>query len=164
MDTFGGSDCNGQYGIQTSTKSNRDTGSGTWEIRSASKPNIGGSIKYGDKIQLINQYGTKSYLDTCGGSRGNFRLQTSKSPNRDSGSGTWQIKSASGTSIGESIRNGDKIHLINQFQTKSYLDTYVGFKGKYEVQTSTSPNRDSGSGTWEIVLEGCINQKGRFEG
>ena len=60
-----------------------------------------------------------------------------------------------GTRIGGFVQNGDKIHLINQFQTKSYLDTYVGFKGKYEVQTSTSPNRDSGSGTWEIVLEGC---------
>ena len=98
LDSFGGSDCNGQYGIQTSTKSNRDTGSGTWEIRSASKPNIGGSIKYGDKIQLINQYGRKSYLDTCGGYDGNYGLQTSLSPNRQSGSGTWEIKSASGTS------------------------------------------------------------------
>ena len=60
------------------------------------------------------------------------------------------------------VKNGDKIHLLNQFQTKSYLDTYVGLKGKYELQTSTSPNRDSGSGTWEIVLEGCINQKGKI--
>ena len=68
-----------------------------------------------------------------------------------------------GTSIGGSIKNGDKIHLINQFERKSYLDTYVGSKGKYELQTSTSPNRDSGSGTWEIVLEGCINyEKGKF--
>ena len=98
LDSFGGSDCNGQYGIQTSTNSNRDTGSGTWEIRSASEPNIGGSIKYGDKIQLINQYGRKSYLDTCGGSIGNYGLQTSLSPNRDRGSGTWEIKSARRTS------------------------------------------------------------------
>ena len=99
LDSSGGSDCNGQYGIQTSTNSNRDTGSGTWEIRHLlSKPNIGGSIKYGDKIQLINQYGRKSYLDTCGGYDGNYGLQTSLSPNRKSGSGTWEIKSARGTS------------------------------------------------------------------
>ena len=98
LDSLGGSDCNGQYGIQTSTKSNRDTGSGTWEIRAAFPSNIGGSVKYGDKIQLINQYGRKSYLDTCGGYDGNYGLQTSLSPNRQSGSGTWEIKSASGTS------------------------------------------------------------------
>ena len=159
LDSSGGSDCNGQYGIQTSTNSNRDTGSGTWEIRSASEPNIGGSIKYGDKILLRNQYGTKSYLDTCGGSKGNYRLQTSISPNRDSGSGTWEIKSARGTSIGESIRNGDKIHLINQYKTKSYLDAYGGFNGKYSLQTTANRNLDPGSRIWEIVLEGCINYR-----
>ena len=160
LDSYDWSDCNGgQYGIQTSKNSNRDTGSGTWEIRSASEPNIGGSIKYGDKILLRNQYGTKSYLDTCGGSRGNFRLQTSKSPNRDSGSGTWQIKSASGTSNGESIRNGDKIHLINQYETKSYLDAYGGFNGKYSLQTTANRNLDPKSRIWEIVLEGCINYR-----
>ena len=160
LDSYDWSDCNGgQYGIQTSKSSNRDTGSGTWEIRSASEPNIGGSIKYGDKILLRNQYGTKSYLDTCGGSRGNYRLQTSKSPNRDSGSGTWQIKSASGTSNGESIRNGDKIHLINQYETKSYLDAYGGFNGKYSIQTTANRNLDPGSHIWEIVLEGCINYR-----
>ena len=93
LDSLGGSDCNGQYGIQTSTKSNRDTGSGTWEIRAAFPSNIGGSVKYGDKIQLINQYGTKSYLDTCGSTfcSGKYALQTSTSHNRKSGSGTWEI-------------------------------------------------------------------------
>ena len=97
LDSSGGSDCNGQYGIQTSTNSHRDKGSGTWEIISAY--NIGGPIKYGDKIQLINQHGKKnSYLDTCGGANGNYGLQTSTSSNRDSGSGTWEIKSARETS------------------------------------------------------------------
>ena len=72
------------------------------------------------------------------------------------------ISTSLGTRIGGFVKNGDKIHLLNQFQTKSYLDTYVGLTGKYELQTSTSPNRDSGSGTWEIVLEGCINQKGKI--
>ena len=163
LDSFGASDCNGQYGIQTSTNSNRDTGSGTWEIRSASEPNIGGSIKYGDKILLRNQYGTKSYLDTCGGSKGNYGLQTSKSPNRDSGSGTWEIKSARGTSNGESIRNGDKIHLINQYETKSYLDAYGGFNGKYSIQTTANRNLDPGSRIWEIVLEGCIDYEVKYE-
>ena len=40
LDSYGGSDCNGgQYGVKTSSKSNRDTGSGTWEIRLASESN-----------------------------------------------------------------------------------------------------------------------------
>ena len=164
LDSYGGSDCNGgQWGVKTSKYSNRDTGSGTWEIRSASEPNIAGSIKYGDKIQLINQYGTKSYLDTCGHSScsgGRYSVQTSTSPNRDHGSGTWEIKSASGINIGGLIKNGDKIHLINQyFIGKSYLDTCGNSNGNYGVQTSTSPNRDTGSGTWEIVLEGCIDYR-----
>ena len=122
----------------------------------------GGPIKYGDKIQLINQYGTKSYLDTCGHSScsgGTYSVQTSTSPNRDSGSGTWEIKSATGTNIGELIKNGDKIHLINQYKKKSYLDTCGGSNGKYGVQTSTSPNRNTGSGTWKIILEGCIDYR-----
>ena len=38
LDSYGGSDCNGgQWGVKTSTNSNRDTGSGTWEIRPASE-------------------------------------------------------------------------------------------------------------------------------
>ena len=80
-------------------------------------PNLGGSIRYGDQIQLINQYGTKSYLDTCGGSdcNGKYSVQTSTSPNRDRGSGTWEIKSATGTKWGGLVKNGDKIHLINQY-------------------------------------------------
>ena len=57
------------------------------------------------------------------------------------------------------IKNGDKIHLINQYKKKSYLDTCGNSNGKYGVQTSTSPNRDTGSGTWEIVLEGCIDYR-----
>ena len=91
---------------------------------------------------------------------GQYFVQTSVSPDRSgSGSGLWEIKSATGTSIGELIKNGDKIHLINQYKKKSYLDTCGGSNGKYGVQTSTSPNRDTGSGTWEIVLEGCIDYR-----
>ena len=161
LDSFDWSDCNGgQYGVQTSKSSNRDTGSGTWEIRSASKPNIGGSIKYGDKIQLINQYGRKSYLDTCGGSNGNYGVQTSTSPNRDGESGTWVIKAERdilGTKNGGLIKSGDKIQLKNRYGRMSYLDTFGGFNGEYGVQTSPNPDRDSGSGTWKIVSEKCFD-------
>ena len=53
------------------------------------------------KIYLINQYGTKQYLDSYGGSDcngGQYGVKTSKYSNRDTGSGTWEIRSASETS------------------------------------------------------------------
>ena len=98
-------------------------------------------------------------MDTCNLSTcsGQYFVQTSVSPDRSgSGSGIWEIKSATGTKIGELVKNGDKIHLMNQHGTKSYLDTCGSslYGGKYALQTSTSHNRKSGSGTWEIVLEG----------
>ena len=131
--------------------------------------NILGLLRDGDKIHLLNQYfdqdDPKSYLDTCSeykinGCNGTYHVQTTRSPNRDFGSGTWEIRSVNGT--GGPIRYGDKIHLINQYGTKSYLDTCVGIetiegcKGKYGLQTTLSPDRDSGSGTWEISSEKCF--------
>ena len=79
------------WSVQTSTSSDRDSGTGTWQIIPAD--GIGGPVKQGDKIHLLNQYGTKSYLDACGGSTcsGQYFVQTSTSPNRDSGTGTWEI-------------------------------------------------------------------------
>ena len=53
----------------------------------------GGSIKSGDKIHLRNRYGEMSFLDTYGGFNGEYGLQTSPNPDRDSGSGTWKIVS-----------------------------------------------------------------------
>ena len=53
------------------------------------------------KIHLINQYGTKQYLDSYGGSDcngGQYGVKTSKYSNRDTGSGTWEIRPASETS------------------------------------------------------------------
>ena len=55
------------------------------------------------------------------------------------------------------IKSGDKIHLKNRYGRMSYLDTFGGFNGEYGVQTSPNPDRDSGSGTWKIVSEGCFD-------
>ena len=89
MTAKGDSTCSGKYAIETDKKASCDS---LWGIRSANEPNVGGPIKYGDKIQLMVKCGSKSYLDTSGGSNGNYGVQTSTSPNRDSGSGTWVIK------------------------------------------------------------------------
>ena len=63
-------------------------------------------IKRFAKIHLINQYETKSYLDTCGDStcNGLYAVHTSRSVNRAPGSGTWEIRSANESNIGGSIR------------------------------------------------------------
>ena len=148
-----------KFAIETNKKASRDA---LWEIRSANEPNVGGPIKYEDKIQLINIAGTKSYLDTCGGSRssGIYGVQTSTSPNRDGESGTWEIKAVGDIMAwkrGGLIKSGDKIHLKNRYGRMSYLDTFGGFNGEYGVQTSPNPDRDSGSGTWKIVSEGCFD-------
>ena len=50
---------------------------------------------------------------------GQFSVQTSTVPNRSHGSGTWEIKIANATNIGQSIKDGDKIHLINQWKYQS---------------------------------------------
>ena len=87
---------------------------------------------------------------------GQFLLQTCPSPDRNHGSGTWEIVSANETNIGESIIDGDKILLINQFYDfRTYLDVYKmsTCDGQYDVQTSISPDRNHGSGIWEIVLK-----------
>ena len=49
---------------------------------------------------------------------------------------------------------GDMIKLINQYNAKNgYLDTFGhSGRGGYGVETSPSPDRDGGSGTWQIVL------------
>ena len=153
----GYSTCSGKFAIETNKKASGDS---LWEIRSANEPNVGGPIKYEDKIQLINIAGTKSYLDTCGGSKGIYGVQTSTSPNRDSGSGTWEIKAVGDIMAwkrGGLIKSGDKIHLKNRYGRMSYLDTFGGFDGEYGLQTSPNPDRDSGSGTWKIVSEGCFD-------
>ena len=142
------------YNLQTSTKPDRVFGSGTWEIRFDGK---GGPISYGDKIHLLNHFGTMSYLDTCGSStclssNGLFSLQTSKSP---LGSGTWEIISVDG--VGGYVKDGGRIHLQHLTNgTPSYLDTCEpstceGSQG-FKLQTSTNPSRHKGSGTWEIKI------------
>ena len=153
----GDSTCSGKYAIETDKKASCDS---LWGIRSANEPNVGGPIKYGDKIQLMVKCGSKSYLDTCGGSNGNYGVQTSTSPNRDGESGTWVIKAERdilGTKNGGLIKSGDKIQLKNRYGRMSYLDTFGGFNGEYGVQTSPNPDRDSGSGTWKIVSEKCFD-------
>ena len=110
-------------------------------------------------IKLVNQYdAAKGYLDTCHfNDTGWFGVQTSSDPNRDGGSGTWQIVRNDLTSSTDTVRKGDMIKLVNQLDKydppKGYLDTccFNDTNDGFGVRTSSDPNRDGGSGTWQII-------------
>lgn len=90
LDTWGGSPRNG-YDVFTAPSSNRDRGSGIWQIVSVTGKD--GNVKNSDKIHLINQYVDKTtYLDTWGGTTQNgYGVETSLGSDRDHGSGSWKI-------------------------------------------------------------------------
>ncbi len=76
------------------------------------------------------------------------------------GSGSWEILSASGMSIGDPLKYGDKVYLRNMYSGAEYLDTFEwvdrikpfkDYPMKIGVFTSNDPKRDGGvSGTWTI--------------
>jgi len=121
---------------------------------------VAGAINYYDKIKLINQYKgyleEKGYLDTFGfvNDDTGYDVVTSSNPNRDGGSGTWEIVRNDLTNGSGPVMYGDKIKLINQYNpAKGYLDTFgiVNDDTGYGVVTSSNPNRDGGSGTWQLI-------------
>ncbi len=118
------------------------------------------SLRYGKRYRIQNGYGNWAggYLDTRGaGCEGNlYCVSTATSFDRDSGSGTWIILSATGKTEGQPVLNNDQIYLVNQYGGKGgYLDTRgAGCEDNlYCVSTATSNNRDSGSGTWRIITD-----------
>ena len=87
-------------------------------------------------------------------------VSTHNNPNRDNGSGSWEIVSAEGKSNGEMLVVGDKVHLKNRHPNAGYLDN-CGFVKHLPVfkeflsQTSAvfttkSSNRDNGTGIWIV--------------
>jgi hypothetical protein len=159
--------CNGNLlCVSTSTVNNRDTGSGSWTLLSADGKLPGAPVTAGDHVYLANNYPYISaagngllpsqfggYLDTAwAGCQGNqLCVSTSASSNRDSGSGTWTVGYGSPGTI---VTEGAPITLFNEWQGNGgYLDTDgAGCQGnELCVSTSTSSNRDSGSGTWTLT-------------
>lgn len=160
--------------VSTATSSNRADGSGSWKVISASGKAEGTSVRVGDIVHLQNQWnnGNGGFLDTRGYQKdfektGNFLcVSTSKSDNRDSGSGTWKISSP-GKANGSSISSNSDIQLQNGWNRfgGGYLDTR-GYQKDFEktgnhlcVSTATSSNRADGSGTWKVtVLKNTLYQ------
>jgi len=151
--------------VSTAVTSNRDHNSGSWKVMSASGKQDGTPVLVNDDVYLLNQWnGDGGYLDTRGYQKdyaktGNYLcVSTAKNSNRDAGSGTWRILSATGRSAGSYVSLDHEIHLLNgwnKFQG-GYLDTR-GYQRDFEktgnwlcVSTAKKPDRDGKSGTWRI--------------
>ena len=152
--------------VSTATKKDRDAGSGTWKVMSATGKPLGSPVLVNDDVYLMNQWsGNGGYLDTRGYQKdfaktGNFLcVSTAEKSNRDSGSGTWRIMSADGKPAGTPVKYDSEIQLKNGWSKfrGGYLDTR-GYQRDYAktgnllcVSTATSPKRDGKSGTWKVV-------------
>ncbi|MBK8303505.1 MAG: transcriptional regulator [Chloracidobacterium sp.] len=110
--------------VSTHIESNRDGGSGSWEIVSASAKNKGEPLVVGDRIHLKNMYPRAGYLDACGWTEhlrvfDKFLDQTgavftTRSPNRDNGTGVWIIRSSTAAD-GSPIFEGDNIAIESSY-------------------------------------------------
>ena len=126
-------------------------------------------IRIGSVVNLQNRYpNDDSFLDAWGEvwSKPEFEkvptqtmfVSTHKDPNRDNGSGSWEIVSASAKDKGEPLVVGDRIHLRNMYPNAGYLDAcgwteHLPVFEKFVDQTGVvfttrSPNRDNGTGIW----------------
>ncbi len=134
-------------------------------------PADGKIIRIGSIVHLQNRYPNDgSYLDAWGAvwSKPEFKqvptetmfVSTHNNPNRDNGSGSWEIVSVNGKSEGEPLAVGDRIHLKNMYPNAGYLDAcgwteHLRVFDKFldqagAVFTTRSPNRDNGTGIWII--------------
>ena len=110
--------------VSTHYNSNRDNGSGSWEILSANGKSNGESLVVGDRIHLKNRFPNAGYLDACGWVEHlpvfkDFPDQTgvvftTKSPDRDNGTGVWIVRSAT-ESDGSPVLEGDSIGIESSF-------------------------------------------------
>jgi len=110
--------------VSTHDNPNRDNGSGSWEIVSASGKSNGEPLEVGDRIHLKNMYPNAGYLDACGWVEhlpvfSNYSNQmgtvfTTRSPDRDNGTGIWIIRSANEL-FGSPVLEGDSIAIESAF-------------------------------------------------
>ena len=157
--------------VSTHPNPNRDNGSGSWEIVSATGKKDGAPLVYGDKIHLRNMSPDAGYLDNCGWIKDmpvfkkfnkieKFAVFTAYSEDRDNGTGTWIIGSDT-KYAGEPVLAGDGIALENGFTGGGFLNTagdvgeipafndYDGSRLVFIHESSTSRHPDSG--IWIIL-------------
>ncbi len=157
--------------VSTHPNPNRDNGSGSWEIVSATGKKDGATLVYGDKIHLRNMSPDAGYLDNCGWIKDmpvfkkfnkiqKFAVFTAYSEDRDNGTGTW-IVSSDTKFAGEPVFEGDGIILENGFPGGGFLNTagpvselpafndYDGSRLVFIHESSTS--RRPNSAIWIIL-------------
>ncbi len=129
--------------VSTHNNPNRDNGSGSWEIVSASGKSNGEALAVGDRIHLRNMYPNAGYLDACGWTEhlrvfDKFSDQsgavfTTRSPNRDNGTGIWIIRSAT-EADGTPVLEGDSIAIESSYfindEGKNRLTGFLNVAGK----------------------------------
>lgn len=158
--------------VSTHQNPNRDNGSGSWQIVSATGKKDGEMLVYGDKIYLKNMYPDAGYLDNCGwlkdmpvfrefAKNEKFAVFTTYSEDRDNGTGTW-IVSSNTKFDGSPVLEGASISLENGFSGGGFLDTaerinslpaFADYDGSLLVFIhEASTNRRPDSGTWTISI------------
>ena len=129
--------------VSTHKNPNRDNGSGSWEIVSATGKSNGEPLAFGDRVHLKNMYPDGGYLDACGWveqlrvfenySDQSGAVFTTKTPNRDNGTGIWIIRSAT-EADGTPILEGDSIAFESSFfindDGKNRLSGFLNVTGK----------------------------------
>lgn len=110
--------------VSTHKDPNRDNGSGSWEIESASGKTNGEPLVVGDRIHIKNMYPNAGYVDACGWTEhlpvfDKFLDQTgavftTRSPNRDNGTGVWIIRSSTAED-GSPVFEGDNIAIESSY-------------------------------------------------
>lgn len=110
--------------VSTHIDPNRDSGSGSWEIVSASEKDKGEPLVVGDRIHLRNLYPNAGYLDACGWTEHlpvfekfvdqTGAVFTTRSPNRDNGTGVWVVRSATAEN-GSPVFVGDNIAIESSY-------------------------------------------------
>ena len=168
--------------VSTHYNSNRDNGSGSWEIVSANGKSNGEPLVVGDRIHLKNKFPNAGYLDACGWIEHlpvfkDFTDQTgavftTKSPDRDNGTGVWIVRSAV-ESDGSPVLEGDSIGIENSFSIDDKgklrrggflnvagnvkdLPAFNDYDGSTLVFTQDRPNDQPVLDIWTITISKAV--------
>lgn len=154
----------GKHGVYTAESHMRHDLSGTWMIQSATGKADGTGVLSGDVIRLFSMFETGGgYLDTNGHADAPELYNVSTAE--------WEVRKFETTGhktldwvvlagpTGTAIRAGDPINLHNEYNNSQggFLDVCGAFQGQggktkgYNVYTTKSPDRDSGSGYWQFL-------------
>jgi hypothetical protein len=166
LDSNGSSTDGDTYNVSTNASKARDlSGTGTWILVCETK-RPGADVVSGDVVHLKNMYGAGgdgsgpgSYLDTINHFiNGKYKVETSVSPKRDGGSGSWQLQAQASSPPDGKVRYGDVVQLINQCGANGgFLDTYgssnAGTGALYAVTTAYYSDRVPGqlTASWKIL-------------